>query len=318
MPSDAPKLNLVCPSGVGDVAWVINALWSVRDQIERVDIVQGWPHRTREFVQCLGFESDYVEVTYDNIVAFEKVHGVYHTDNPTWAKVRGITAGTLNIEANKHLEAGKPLATWLPDLVPEYHPPMHVPADVRARVRGYLDRVLAAHPERSGPIVGISCASYRGAEAWHTWGLDEWKDMLRRMISIGWRPVIVGGSWDDLSYACACDLELPELVGKTPPGAGLIAIMDMVDAYVGFSSGLNVVRTMLNKPALALWPEHQIELSRSWAPPHMLESNRYVASQWLEPRKVWPVVKSFLRLCEREQAASTPTPSNGDARALTL
>lgn len=311
---DERKLTLICPSGVGDVAWIINALWSVRSEIERIDILEGWPHRTREFVECCGFVSDYVPLSYDMIQTFERAHGYFYTQTPTWERVRAIEAATIPIEANKHLEAGKPLATWMRDLIPEYHPPMHVDADVRARTVAYADRAMRAHPMGAdGPVVGISCASYRGAEAWKTWQLDEWKDMCRRIMSIGWRPLLIGGQWDDLTFALACDLGLPELVGKTPAGSGMIAICDYVDAYIGFSSGLNVVRTMLNKPALALWPEHQIELSWSWAPPAMLDSNRYVASRWLTPQQVWPVAKAFLRLCERERANGGLTLAHANA-----
>jgi len=60
---------------------------------------------------------------------------------------------------------------------------------------------------------------------------------------------------------------------------------------------------------MALWPCNQKcdqkELSRSWAPPDMLESGRYEATTWRPVDDVWPVAKAFLRRCELELGADS-------------
>lgn len=296
--------RVIAPSGIGDVSWLLSALWSVRDQIESVNIVDGWPHRTGPYVDLVGFPSEYVPVSYPMILGFESDHGINaDAKDRTWAKISNLQVANLLLEPNKWLENGKRLEDWLPDLECEFHYPLHVKDADRERAAKVLTKALNDHPMKDGPVVGISCASYRGAEAWRTWQLEEWKDMLRRIMSIGWRPLLLGGNWDDLTYAVAMDLELPDIVGKTSVPQ-MVAVMESLDSYIGYSSGMNVIRTVLDKPAMALWPEFQNELRNSWAPQHMLDDHRYVSLLWMPVAKVWPVAKAFLRKCEREMVRS--------------
>lgn len=282
----------------------MSALWSVRDQIERWDVLAGWPQRTTPYMNLIGLESDYVPYSYPMILGFESDHGINaDAKDRTWAKISKLQVANLLLEPNKWLENGNRLEEWLPDLPCEFHYPLPVSDDDRTRAQKIVDRAMSVHPMKEGPIVGISCASYRGAEAWKTWELEQWKDMLRRIMSVGWRPLLLGGNWDDLTYAVAMDLDLPDIVGKTSVPQ-MVSIMGSLDSYIGYSSGMNVIRTVLNKPAMALWPEFQNELRNSWAPQHMLDDHRYVSLLWMPVAKVWPVAKAFLRKCERELAHS--------------
>lgn len=306
-------MRIIQPSGIGDWSWTFSALYSVRDQIEAWGIVAGWPFRSKEYVQLAHPEvaCEYDEnFRYDMILAFEQVNGISHRQEPTWKKISALPHEPILLECNKHLEAGKPLATWLPDLPTEYHYPLNISVKDRESAAKKLLRCLAEHPMKDGPTVGISCASYRGAEAWKTWKAEEWVDCLKRMMQMGWRPVLMGGNWDDLTYSVACELDLPDLVGKTSVPE-MVEVLRLLDSYVGYSSGMNVIRTVLDEPAFAFWPDFQNELRDSWAPPEMLESRRYVSHLWRPVELVWPVVRAFLRRCEAELEAE-PKPNGKD------
>src|SRR5919108_2719744 len=230
------KRNLVCPAGIGDVAWVISKLSTVRDEIGSIYIVDGKPRRTVPFVKLAGFESDYWPIGYNDIQGFEQLHGLRHFQEPTWERVRQVVAGTICLEVNEHLECGKRIEDWLPDLPTDFHFPLVTSPDDTLRAFKYYTREMSKHPMGTGPVVAVSCASYQGAEAWKAWGLREWTDFLRRVMALGWRPLVIGGDWDDLSYAVACDLDLPDLVGKMSIGVA-IEVLKLVPAYIGFSSG---------------------------------------------------------------------------------
>lgn len=252
-----------------------------------IEVADGWPYRTVPYVELCGPRAAYADFTYAHLLQAGQMY-----DFSTWAKIAATPTDRILLECNSHLEAGKPLADWLPDLPTEYHYPLYVTDDDRLRA----GNLLAAACPTAGPVVGISAASYRGAEAWKTWGRSEWTAVLRAVLHQGWTPILLGGFWDDLTSALADELKIPNLVGKTSVGE-MVAIQDLLDAYVGFSSGLGIIRTVLNKPALMLWPAHQLELSTAWAPPHMLESRRYVACQWDNadaPRQI----QQFLNRCE--------------------
>jgi ADP-heptose:LPS heptosyltransferase len=315
-------MKLIVPAGVGDWSWIWSKLCHVKDTFDQVLVVDGAPRRTVPYVKACGIDADYdMEITngrYTAILTFESQFKLDWLSKPTWAKIQSLNLQSyLQLEANQHLEHGIRLEEWLPDLPTDFHYPLYVSDEdrewgieiTRRAIEG--DRYSLPHPMPDGPIVGISCASYRGAAAWDTWEKTEWVDFLRRVMSIGWRPLLVGGDWDDLTYAVACTLNLPSTVGKTSVPQ-MITQMGILDSYIGFSSGMNVIRTVLNKPAMALWPSNekcdQRALSTSWVPPHMLRSERYVATTWRPVSDVWPIAKQFLRRCERELAVSK---SNG-------
>jgi hypothetical protein len=93
--------------------------------------------------------------------------------------------------------------------------------------------------------------------------------------------------------------------------------MRQLPAYIGYSSGLNVIRTVVDKPAMAMWPDFQAELRYSWAPPHMVESQRYVGMLWRPVNDIWPVAADFLRRCgdEETQARERQAVQDADGEA---
>ena len=315
------KLTIGLPSGIGDASWALSKLYAVRDQIREIRIADGWPLRTIPYVHLFWSPEEraarpvvetpddpreklpgtsYGNFTYQTIRQFEAVNEIAYAPgySPTWADVLSKVGGygQILLQPNNHLEAGLPLASWLADLPTEYHYPLYVdPADLQS-AQQMLARLLTTKP-----LVGVSCASYRGAEGWKTWGRAQWTLLLQNIIRHGWQPVLLGGSWDDLTSGVAAALNLPDLVGRTNVPE-MVGLLTHLDAYLGFSSGLGVVRTVLNKPALSLWPDFQKELSTSWAPPDMLSAGRYVACPYRDPvLDTWPVVKRFLNLCEEEK-----------------
>lgn len=317
--------TIICPAGIGDWSWLWSKLIAVKDEIGAVRVIDGAPRRTVPYIKCCGIEDadydidfpDSPSITrgqYQMILTAESAMGYSWHQRPTWEKIKALKVDTLLIEANSHLEAGLPLSEWLPDLPVDYHYPLYVSDDDRKTGREKTAKAItgtsreAGHTMKEGPVVGFSCASYKGADAWNTWGRKQWIDFLRKVMSLGWRPLAVGGGWDDLTYTVACELDLPFTVGKTSVPE-MIEQMNVLDAYIGFSSGMNVIRTVLDKPAMALWPCNkkcdQKELSRSWAPPKMLDSGRYEAVVWRPVKDIWPVAKRFLRLCEKELGADS-------------
>lgn len=272
---------------------MFNKLVHVRDEIEKFIILGGSPRRTAPYVELAGFKAEYDNygMTYPTIQTFEAENGIAGHQNPTWEKVRAVGQNVC-LEANAHLEAGRPLAEWLPDLPTDYHYPLYTTEEHRKRAL----KLLAG----TGNLrVGISCASYQGSAAWNTWDKDTWIGYLSRIKAEGWEPILIGGGWDDLTTEVADALDVECFVGRTSIGV-CVEMLRELEAYIGFSSGLNVIRTVLDKPAMAFWPHHQQDLMNSWVPPDMLENRRYVARPWAPVEDVWGTTMRYLRLCGDE------------------
>lgn len=278
--------NFHVPSGIGDVSWIYSKLkclgknlWTVAD---------GWPHRTAPFMNLLPQveRAEYGQFQYSDILRMEDHHGI--VNGCTWKDVERLDIMNMYIECNRHLEAGRRLEDWLPDLPTDFH--YNICIDDAERNRA--SRLLANIPR---PIWGISAASYRGSEAWETWNLEAWQDFLERWEALaGGSVLLMGGFWDDLTSALSENGRYHNIVGKTNVPT-MISLLEQIDGYIGFSSGMGILRTVLTKPAFMMWPKHQVELSTSWAPREMLEDGRYIASQWMKPREVFALATSWHR-----------------------
>ena len=274
------------PSGIGDVSWMYSKLKHIGEPLE-IEVADGWPYRTVPYLEMLPEvkAASYGEFQYPQILAFESINEI--NGHAKWADLRGKHHRLL-IQANRHLEAGKRLEDWLPDLPCDFHYEMRTsPADVER-----AEKMLAGLKR---PLIGISAASYRGSEAWKTWGYREWSPFLKWLTAeTGGDILLMGGFWDDLTATLAED-GYRDVVGKTPIGTA-VEILRRLDGYLGFSSGLGVLMTVLDRPTFMMWPDHQVELSTSWAPPAMLDNQTYLTSLWREPELVQKRVKRWLRL----------------------
>lgn len=278
--------NFCVPSGIGDFSWAYSKLKHVG--MADWTIADGWPHRTVPFVKLLDNvnEASYGPFNYTEIVRLEEQFHFGMT--PTWERVSQFPGVNVFIEPNRHLESGRRLEDWLPDLPCDFHYPIHVPSVERERMEAMLSSFKR-------PIFGISCASYRGSEAWKTWGHDEWLTFLRLLeANVGGTILMLGGFWDDLTSSVAGAGGYKDIVGRTSVPM-MVAAMDMLDGYIGFSSGMGIIRTVLDKPVFMMWPDHQVELSTSWAPQEMLENRKYVASLWRDPTQVFNRTLDWLR-----------------------
>lgn len=274
------------PSGIGDCSWAYSKLKHVGPL--QYLVADGWPYRTKPWFellpQCASVE--YGTFTYNDILKFEALHNLNGATR--WAELTAKGWGAAYIEPNLHLEMGHPLAEWLPDLPTDYHYEMVTQATDQERATALLH-------DMPRPLWGVSAASYRGSEAWKTWTYADWSEFLKWFRSeVDGTILLMGGFWDDLTSRLAED-GYPDLVGKTSVGA-MVEVLKHLDGFIGFSSGLGILNTVLWGKTFMLWPEHQVALSRSWADPEMLDAGSYEASQWVAPDLVAKRVRAWLRV----------------------
>jgi ADP-heptose:LPS heptosyltransferase len=215
--------------------------------------------------------------------------------NITWEEIRETKAGVYYIQPNWFLESGRELASYIPDLETNYHYALNLPDILDKKVFG---ENLVEKLSNNGKWIGISCASYRGSVSWKTWNLNHWLALADYLISDGYKLCLLGGKWDDLTDSLADQLpreNVLNLVGKTDFGEAC-SVHKLLPFYIGFSSGLGIIRTVLDLPTLMLWPcnesINQQALSMSWADPKDIESKKYIARAYMEPRVIFNVFKT--------------------------
>jgi len=292
--------TIVVPSGIGEFQWAWTKYLNTGEDF-CILALDGAPRRLHQFcelhprVKAFGYTSVF---DYTQIRTWQDYHGL-----KTWAAVKERFAlGSMTaLACNPHLEAGKPLADWMPDLPTSYKYKLEVQNGQTIKAARYL-----RNTEPTDVLVGISCASYRGADAWKTWHASEWLiflGLIQKEVPNG-RFVLLGGSWDDLTASVYDeDSELRWLVdprgfppvGRTDFGTA-VGILGGLDAYVGFSSGLgHVAAHNCGTPVWMFWPEHETALSTTWVDPELLESGAYVPSAWIRPEAAFIAAKPWLR-----------------------
>lgn len=102
-------LHILTAAGIGDLAWCVSKLWSVCDQRK----VTWWfpedePHRAGELAQLYGYKYGYIP-NLSSRMAWEYAEENGEPDIPD-------TGGVIIISPNRHLEAGKRIERWFPDL----------------------------------------------------------------------------------------------------------------------------------------------------------------------------------------------------------
>jgi hypothetical protein len=283
-------IRIGVPSGIGDISWIVSKLVNAPQWPNQIEIViaDGWPFRAQPYLEMLGIRSSYGEFKFDDIISFLNYEdeGVKRLERfKTWEGIVNSGFGCVLIQPNWHLEMGRPLDNYLSDLKTDYHYKLKIP-DIRSK-KWYNELTNS-----SSKWIGVSAASYRGAKAWKTWDHDQWVPFCKLLIKDGYSICLIGGAWDDLTSTLEEELgdRCLNLVGKTTfPEA--CAVHEFCDFYIGFSSGLGIIRSVMGLSTMMLWPEHQQPLSMSWADPEDVASGKYVASQYMDIRPVYNLFK---------------------------
>lgn len=293
--TDKKVLTIAVPAGIGDISWAYSQLCTDDEVDLHLLVPDGWPHRSVEYCNLLPkvVQANYEKFQYSDIIVYERANQF-----GTWKEYKECGHGIIYMEPNEHLGMGKPLKDWLPDLGVDYHYEMESTNGSRKEAKKLFKKARRArwwgNEKTPRPWIGVSAASYRGSEAWKTWNRKKWKRFLKMVTKhTGGTVWLLGGFWDDLTFSLAEDHK--DLVGKTSASC-LVEILKQLDCYVGFSSGLGVMATVLRKPTFMMWPDHQLPLSTAWADPEQVADKSYMAYRWIQPEEVFNAFKSFLRL----------------------
>lgn len=263
------------PAGIGDASWIISKLVNAPEwpNIEFI-IAGGYPYRTKPLFDMVGVKSNYGNFNYEEILIFEKLHPYV-----TWQNISSNGFGVFYIQPNMHLQRGQPLVEYLPDLKTSYHYKLKTPS---IKQKDYYKKLS------EGKWIGISAASYQGHQVWKTWPMATWKRLCEMLMEDGYKICLLGGSWDDLTRSLNRYLNnrCLNLVGQTTFQEAC-SIHKMLKGYIGFCSGLGIIRTVLALPTIMLWPSHMPAHMYSWSDPKDKESGKYIASTYTKPKEVY-------------------------------
>lgn len=105
MPTDQGQLHFLCPSGIGDFAWIYAKLWSVA---EKRDVTFWFPNdeykRVRPYCNLLGLKCEFCTIDMK-----ECIDSPCNYEEEDWKD-----GGIFYLHANTHVESGERLENFLP------------------------------------------------------------------------------------------------------------------------------------------------------------------------------------------------------------
>lgn len=161
--------------------------------------------------------------------------------------------------ANGHIEEGKPIADWMPELETQYEFDYVIDAQSQSD-----SRRLMPYPEVLLYMSSLS-ANVGFHKMW--WRLEDWVEVIRLFNGRGIVPTMVGANTEgDLNYNNMIAQERPAIEFKSIVGRTTIPTMvDLLKrcrVWMGLNSGFGIVSASMGTPTVMFWSDDRWPLVR--------------------------------------------------------
>lgn len=285
------KFQIAVPSGIGDYSWIHSKISTIPDAEFEIFVPDSYPQRTKPFIDLLpNCKGSLGKQSYQDILTWGGARGA-----KTWEQiVKNHNNGedVIYLQCNEWLGEGRMLGDWLPDLKTDFHYKMNI---------DFENKYPFPEKIKDKPKMAITMASMRGIRAWNAWLPETWYEFIK-LVKKDFPDMVfvfLGGHWDidtmaELAGLMGDRIEYLDLVGMTTITEA-IKVVETCEYMVGYSSGLTVMRTVVNKPGVTLWPKHQAELMYSWADPAQVNKREYMGFIYDSAERIYTRVKNKVK-----------------------
>ena len=234
---------------------------------ERFDVVMpnGFPQRGHQLAELLPQLIN--SITYRPNLTYKII--MQRNIMRQRALWRHIKESQFYLEANTHLEAGKRIENFLPDLPTTYTLP-------------YVTNTNA--DKYPAGLVAIYTSAYSNARHWNLWGASEWNKLLDKL---GKQYILIGAPYD-----VGIDLNRPDVISSVgEPLPVVIEILKKSKYFIGFPSGLSIIGETLGAPNFMHYPAHLNKMVSTWADPARIASGEYIGRVGASVEEVYELVK---------------------------
>lgn len=280
--------------GIGDVLFVFQKLinqpekfhWRIWDGVKNG--VQAQPRRGHQIFDLfpqLTESFEYVpNMGYGRIKKSNPYHGRWDT-----------APQEMILEANSHLEAGKRIEDFLPDLKTSFTLPYVLPKERHAQIRALNMPML--HPD-TPPYIGIYTTSYGNARYASAWVLNEWMELIKLIQGLrkGYKFVFIGAPYDvgisDEIMARMASNDFINAIGQPLPVT--IEVLKRLEMFIGFQSGLSIINETIGAKQTVMLYNHALErMMNTWPDPERIKSGAYKGCTFGPPHDMLQPKKLF-------------------------
>lgn len=291
--------TITVPSGIGDNIWILQKLINANEQFKFI-LPGNNPRRGKQIFDLLpqigtaeyGANMPFAQIKRSNRQLLLK----------NWAQYHGQQSFIL--EANTHLEAGRRIEEWLPDLPTSFRFEWQTSeedkdnADVICsdiEFNKVNDKMQSVSVVRKN-CIGIYASAYSTQRAWGFWNEQQWLELIK-LCSKDYTYVIIGAEWDtDLGTNLIRSLSRLGYKYVNTIGQSLgtvIEIMKRLHYFFSFPSGLGILATTVDCPVTMFYPSGKNgapdlrPMINAWALPEAIEIGRYKGAAFCTPEQIY-------------------------------
>ena len=278
MPDKTLRINV--PTGIGDFSWIYSKLLTLDIPMDVV-VAKGHPARLVPIGELLPSirRMSMSSESYDRL---DKIKISPMTSKKTlmeWPLNKEIP-----ISANRHLEQGNRIESWLPELEMVHHYPIDIP-------QAHIETFKSLIPYSD--YVCIFAANKKTCQAWDGWMAPQWCEFMKlyrhRIADLPF--VIIGAPWDVglaseiIEAAGAESIPVLDMTGRTVLGVSF-QIIKSSKYFVSFPSGMGIFGHVMKHPTTMFYPNCLQLMIGTYDSPEARETNRFHETPFCSPTEL--------------------------------
>lgn len=292
-----------CP-GIGDFLWLAMKLQSTAERFKIV-MSGGMPqrgHQVRALLPDLVGDHEYGPVIP---YATVNTNSIQNTKR-LWSQ---INEQGFYLSINSHLEGGKRIEEFLPDL------------DTSFRLRYYTtaeDKSSAVRLVPAGaPHIGLYTSAYNNSRNWGFWNEKQWFSLVRMLHKANkdFVFVVIGAEWDvDLSTKLIKLMKDNRIPHVNTVGYELGTVLECMRRFVYafyFPSGLPILSETGGGSDCAMFypPDKLPKMPGTWCDPRRRENGGFKECFFCTPEQIYDWVINTYQILDKTQSyAVSQTP----------
>jgi hypothetical protein len=281
----------VC-AGIGDNIWLMQKLVNAGQKFD-FSIANENPRRGHQLFELLP------QVTNSFFYGSHDSNDPLHKTITNVEREFGAISKCYNeiwLSANKHLESGKRIETFLSDLKTSY--------SLDYNTGQYADQAKILIPNKS---IGLYTSSYSMVRHWKFWEEEEWRTLVR-LISRAYGGkdlsfVLIGADFDidmvsNLKHKLIFDgVQLIEVIGQ--PLGLVVEVMKRLKYLFAFPSGIGILAGTLGVPCTMFYPPHLDKLMGTWVDLSLVESKIFKEALFCSPESIFDWMIKEYRIVDK-------------------
>lgn len=274
--------TIISAQGIGDWVWIAQKLIN---QKEKFDWIMPVNHGSAVEKRAVQLEKLFPILI--NTMTYQKLN--FRRDVAAYSykgRWSNLEAKTIYLEANSHLEAGKRIEDFLPDLPTSFILPFETSIENAIEASNLLER-FEGHK-----VCGIYTSNH--AKARDSWMEEEWTALIKmiKKYNPDYKFVFIGADYDrPLTESIYSKLDKDDYVTCIEKELGTaIEVLKRLDIFIGFQSGLTIINELIGaKQTVMLYWNDQAHsnIINSWADPKRIESGNYKGCHFCAPELIF-------------------------------